>query len=122
MPRGGRRPGAGAPVGNMNALKHGQASARFQALVVALGAHPTTREALLRIARRHRRMRREAERTASLLLRELLFRCLVSLKLNQTEDQAANTDGLLDALLFPDQSNANTPPRNQSEESEAPAR
>jgi hypothetical protein len=36
MPRGGRRPGAGAPRDNLNALKHGRRSRQLRALFVAL--------------------------------------------------------------------------------------
>jgi hypothetical protein len=40
MPRGGRRPGAGAPKGNWNALSTGRRSKRIQALVLALRNDP----------------------------------------------------------------------------------
>src|SRR3972149_6795513 len=60
--RGGKRPGAGAPAGNLNALKHGAHSSYIHALVQALAAHPTTREALIRLARRRRAQKREAAR------------------------------------------------------------
>lgn len=36
MPRGGRRPGAGAPKGNWNALSSGRRSARLRALILSL--------------------------------------------------------------------------------------
>jgi hypothetical protein len=52
MPRGGRRPGAGAPKGNFNALKHGRRSAQFAELGAQLAANPKTREAMLNFARR----------------------------------------------------------------------
>ena len=42
MPRGGRRPGAGAPLGNHNALKTGRYSKRFQQLARALLKNPET--------------------------------------------------------------------------------
>jgi len=99
MPRGGRRPGAGARPGNMNALKHGRNSQLVQTLLAALAAHPTTREALIRMARRQRARRREAERTAAVLLRQLLNRALVSLKDDQTAEQRANTERLLSVIL-----------------------
>lgn len=99
MPRGGRRPGAGARPGNMNALKHGRNSQLVQTLLAALAAHPTTREALIRMARRQRARQREAERTAAVLLRQLLNRALVSLKDDQTADQRANTERLLSVIL-----------------------
>lgn len=48
---GGRRAGAGAPLRNLNALKHGGHSAYVHTLVQALAAHPATREVLIRLAR-----------------------------------------------------------------------
>ena len=47
MPRGGPRPGAGAPRGNLNALKTGAHSRRFRAVIAALLTHPDTRRVLL---------------------------------------------------------------------------
>jgi len=52
MPRGGKRPGAGAPKGNFNALKHGRRSAQFAQLGAAIAINPKTREAILNFARR----------------------------------------------------------------------
>ena len=43
MPRGGRRPGAGAPKGNYNAFKHGRNSRRLQELAAILALVPRTR-------------------------------------------------------------------------------
>ena len=40
MPRGGRRPGAGAPKGNWNALSSGVRSKRLRALVLSLRHDP----------------------------------------------------------------------------------
>ena len=40
MPRGGRRPGAGAPKGNWNALSSGHRSKRLQTLVLTLRDDP----------------------------------------------------------------------------------
>lgn len=40
MPRGGRRPGAGAPKGNWNALSSGGRSKRLRALVLSLRDDP----------------------------------------------------------------------------------
>jgi hypothetical protein len=42
MPRGGRRPGAGAPKGNLNALTTGRSSKRVQAFKLALQLAPAT--------------------------------------------------------------------------------
>ena len=52
-PRGGRRPGAGAPRGNLNALKHGRRSSQFAAIGAILSADPRIRDSLLALARRH---------------------------------------------------------------------
>ena len=40
MPRGGKRPGAGAPRGNFNGVKSGNHSKRMLAVFVALVNHP----------------------------------------------------------------------------------
>ena len=50
MPRGGPRPGAGAPRGNLNALKTGAHSRRFRAVIAALFIHPDIRRVLLALA------------------------------------------------------------------------
>ena len=55
MPRGGRRPGAGAPRGNTNALRHGQYSRRVAAMNLALRAVPMTADYLLAVTKRDRR-------------------------------------------------------------------
>lgn len=47
MPRGGRRPGAGARKGNTNALKRGGGSQRAQQLHLAMQAHPNRWEIFL---------------------------------------------------------------------------
>lgn len=48
---GGRRPGAGAPRGNLNAIKHGRSSKLIQTAVDKLAADPELRAFLLLIAR-----------------------------------------------------------------------
>ncbi len=54
-PRGGKRPGAGAPKGNLNALKSGRYSKRLTALRAALDAMPLTADVLVKMTGRHRR-------------------------------------------------------------------
>ncbi|MCH8066941.1 MAG: hypothetical protein IIC90_14145, partial [Chloroflexi bacterium] len=54
-PRGGRRPGAGAPIGNLNALKTGRYSRRLTALRAALQAMPKTAGLLAKATARDRR-------------------------------------------------------------------
>ena len=74
MPRGGRRPGAGAPKGNMNALKHGRTSAAYKRLIEIISADPEGLRLLHHLAgaqdERKRRQRRQADR----LLHQLLER------------------------------------------------
>jgi len=61
MPRGGRRPGAGAPKGNLNAFKHGRSSKQFQRLLDLVAGDPDAMHALRNLAEgagdreRHRR-------------------------------------------------------------------
>ena len=50
MPRGGKRPGAGAPKGNLNALKTGRRSKQLLALTEAL-LNSAVRGILLRVHR-----------------------------------------------------------------------
>jgi hypothetical protein len=52
---GGRRPGAGAPQGNLNALKTGRYSRRVKALRAALSAMPLTTDLLAQMTGRERR-------------------------------------------------------------------
>jgi hypothetical protein len=40
MPRGGRRPGAGAPAGNLNAYKHGKTSRQHARLAEIIASDP----------------------------------------------------------------------------------
>ncbi|MCH8970130.1 MAG: hypothetical protein IIA66_13560 [Planctomycetes bacterium] len=54
-PRGGRRPGAGAPKGNLNALKTGRYSKRLIGLRAALTAMPQTADLLVKMTGRDRR-------------------------------------------------------------------
>ncbi len=57
MPRGGRRPGAGAPKGNLNALKTGRYSRQFQTAIDALAGSDELRPVLTAIMRHKRRER-----------------------------------------------------------------
>ena len=105
---GSKREGAGAPLRNLNALKHGGHSAYVQTLLQALAAHPATRDVLLRLARRRRAEKRQAERTAALILSALLERSLVALRDNQDSEARADTDRVLDAILQRNDQDADT--------------
>ncbi len=55
MPRGGKRPGAGAPRGNLNALKSGAYSPRFFDGLLLFGLVPEAKPIYLALKRRDRR-------------------------------------------------------------------
>ncbi len=80
---GGKREGAGAPKGNLNALKHGVNSHQLQQLALALSLVPEARKALVRLVRRQRRQQAQARTVAVTLLTNLLRASLQSLGNNQ---------------------------------------
>jgi len=69
---GGRRPGAGAPKGNLNALKHGRYSRYQSAVIEALLQVPETREVMIAISKRQRAQTRRAEQGGAALMSELV--------------------------------------------------
>jgi hypothetical protein len=76
MPRGGRRPGAGAPKGNMNALKHGRRSRQLAEVCALLASDPDTRNTLLALADRHDLQRLKAIDVATEILGKMIVRGL----------------------------------------------
>jgi hypothetical protein len=74
MPRGGKRPGAGAPKGNMNALKNGAYSKQFAQIGALFASDPKIREALLALAHKHDLRRHKANEVAALLFTRLFQR------------------------------------------------
>jgi len=72
--RGGPRPNSGPPIGNLNAYKHGRTSRQQQRLLQLLSDSPQARDLLTAIARAQRRRRRQAERNADQLLRDIAAR------------------------------------------------
>ncbi len=75
--RGGRRPGAGAPKGNLNALKHGTYSRQFARLGALLAAGPAARESLLRLLARQEARGRTADELAAFILSQVIARGLL---------------------------------------------
>ncbi|MBI5283865.1 MAG: hypothetical protein HY874_02115 [Chloroflexi bacterium] len=71
MPRGGKRPGAGAPIGNMNGLKHGAHSPRVRAVMQALAENPESRAVFIELGRRGA-LRRARTREMVLALARLM--------------------------------------------------
>ena len=71
---GGRRPGAGAPKGNLNGLKHGLRSRQFAAIGALLAQDPTVRAALLAMGKKHELKHRKAQQVAAALIASLFQR------------------------------------------------
>ena len=76
MPRGGARPGAGAPRGNLNAIKSGAYSPNFQSLVDAMAQVPELRDIFLEFRRHELRKQRRARR----LIKSIFVRLLLQLQ------------------------------------------
>ncbi len=91
---GGRRPGAGAPRGNLNALKHGNTSAYNKKVLATLAAVPEVAEALVRLAERRRKQQRKTESAAAQLLAEL-FQRAGQIVLTPENNQLRNNQDLL---------------------------
>ena len=70
--RGGKRPGAGAHRGNLNAVKSGRYSRRLHALADSLAGVPQVRSLLLEFHRRQRSEDKKAARLARQALIDLL--------------------------------------------------
>ena len=92
---GGRRPGAGAPKGNLNAFKHGRTSRRQAQLLEAAVEIPQVRQALIDLANRERRRRKQAEEGYGVLMTHLLERVAEIVLRN---DQGQNNQDFLDFL------------------------
>ena len=72
MPRGGKRPGAGAPKGNLNAVKTGQYSVRLRAIARALSDVPQVRDLLMETERLQNKQQRKAQRLALRALQDIV--------------------------------------------------
>jgi hypothetical protein len=69
MTHGGKRPGAGAPKGNLNALKTGRRSRQLKIVIQALVAAPTVRGVMLQLARQDIRRNPRLRETIAALAR-----------------------------------------------------
>lgn len=74
MPRGGKRPGAGAKPGNLNALKHGRYSQQFAIVGALLAQDPQIRQVLLDIGKKHQMKQQRASTVAAALFAALFQR------------------------------------------------
>ena len=71
---GGRRPGAGAPKGNLNGFRHGRNSRRHKQMAEVLAQIPEFQKGLIAISKRRRQRERAAQAGAGAMLAELLGR------------------------------------------------
>jgi hypothetical protein len=71
---GGRRPGAGAPKGNFNALKHGRRSQQFAEIGALIAANPKVRDMLLDMGRKHQLKQAKADQVAAALFAQMVLR------------------------------------------------
>ena len=103
MPHGGKRPGAGAPRGNFNGLKHGRSSRQFRQLLDALVQVPEIRDLLLQYNRHQQRKKDRARRVARSLFTQLLHQVpeQPTPELNQVIDQLRKAAGPSPASLTP---------------------
>ena len=72
MPRGGKRPGVGAPKGNLNAVKTGQYSVRLRAIARALSDVPQVRDLLMETERLQNKQQRKAQCLALRALQDIV--------------------------------------------------
>ena len=94
---GGRRPGAGAPRGNTNALKTGEFSVRHRRFIQALASIPEIRETLFKLAAHQRRKERLSQLAAAAVLARLFQRAGEAV-LNPAANQVGNNQDFLDFL------------------------
>jgi hypothetical protein len=71
---GGRRKGAGAPKGNVNALKHGRYSSYYEGVARVMADLPELQPVLVSIAKQKARRRKQAEEGALDLLGDIFRR------------------------------------------------
>jgi hypothetical protein len=94
---GGRRPGSGAPKGNLNAFLHGRYSTQQRDLARILGNIPEARDAMIRLANRRRARDKKEELGANLLLSEILQR--IGETLINPDNHLENNQELAEKLL-----------------------
>ena len=91
---GGRRPGAGAPKGNLNGFKHGRRSRQLADAVMFFAGNPATRATFMALANRYQLKQEKAE--------DLVTRTLVSFVTRgiriENEEQARAIMGLIRAM------------------------
>ena len=72
MSRGGRRPGAGAPRGNLNAYKHGRTSQTHHHLLELISRDPAAFQIMMKLAEGNRAAEERRFRKAQRLLKQII--------------------------------------------------
>ena len=86
---GGRRPGAGAPKGNLNGFKHGRRSRQLAEAVAILAANPKVRDSLVALANRAGLKQAKAEDVGARFLVNAITK---GVKIENAEQARAITD------------------------------
>jgi hypothetical protein len=94
---GGRRRGAGARKGNLNALKHGRYSRYQRERIEVMLQVPAVREVMINISKRQRAQTRRAEEGAAALMAELVRR-VGRLAIHPGDDHLEDLQEFLTAL------------------------
>jgi hypothetical protein len=81
--RGGRRPGAGAPKGNLNAIKTGRHSKQLLALTEVLLASPAMRSILFKMLEQKKRGDRTLQDASKEMARRIIRRSIMQNALPQ---------------------------------------
>ncbi len=84
---GGRRRGAGAPKGNLNAFKHGRTSRRQAEILEAMAQIPGVQQALIDLAKQNNLRRKRAEEGLGVMMTRLLERTAELVLNNQGGNQ-----------------------------------
>jgi hypothetical protein len=86
---GGRRPGAGAPKGNLNGFKHGLRSRQLAQAAAVLATNPVVRDTLINLGNQAGRQQVRAEELAARFLVNAMTR---GVKIENREQARALTD------------------------------
>ena len=87
MPRGGQRPGAGAPKGNLNALKTGSRSQQLNTVIEALLASPTIRRVMLKLVQHDIRRNQRLQQAIADAVRSYRRRSISPKSTRQTQKE-----------------------------------
>jgi len=94
---GGRRPGAGAPKGNMNSYRDGRHSSYQRRIAEIMADIPELHAAMIKIARRNKKKKQQVEAGAAELMAEV-FRRVGEALIDPNFNHLESNQDLMDAL------------------------